>query len=338
MLNNLDLNRILNSLVLDNIIPEDVLPMNNYPFCSDDIIREMEQGSELEYDSKTDELFILKDDGTKILCPDLSEGLSEASQWISDYLPEVFIDTDQGGNVRKSDEADSCFKLFSIAFVLKDFKDEIIEILKNYDYENMSPKEASGSVSFRQALQKFQNLNSSRINAVISAATYKLSTFKEKNESFYTGQLSVEEISELATLSRNIKAVISKYEREQGLNPVDMKNMTKISKLSLIDRRDLEIEKLVQNTNVSMLYKISKLTSERIPPVIKSKILNIAEKAADDYVRENSLKGHEAADAVARVRRTVVKEGFRAVMKSIKAEEIEKYKKDKLSYVFKRKS
>lgn len=333
-----DLKKALTFLVEGKIVPSDVLPQSNVPFSSDLLISEINKGSELEYDPKTDELWTTTSDGSKILCPDLSEGLSESADWISNYLPEVFIDTDQGGNLRKGDEAESCFKLFAIGYILRDFKSEIEEIFKNYDYENMAPEVSSGRLSFKQHLQRFQNLNSSRINAVISAASYKLSTFREKNESFYTGQLSVEEISELSTLSRGIKAIISKYERTKGLNPNEMKDMSKISKLTLIDSRDIEIEELVQNSKVSMLYRISKLTSERIPPVIKSRILAQADKAAAEHVRAYDLKGFEASDAEQKIRRLVVKEGYRAVLKTIKFEEIEKFKKDKDSYVFKRKS
>lgn len=334
----LDLREILSYLVEGKVISEDLLPSNDTTFSSEILNSRMREGCELEYDALSDELFIINPDGSKMICPDLSEGLSEASDWISNHLPDVFIDTDQGGNLRKSDEADSCFKLFCIGYVLKDFRPEIKVIFDNYDYQNMSSTGKMFSSTFKASLQKFQNLNSNRINAIISAAAYKLSEYKEKNESFYTGQLESEEISELSTLSRNIKAVISRYERESGLNPVGMKDMTKVRKLQLIDQRDVEIEQLVNKTNVAMLYKISKLTSERIPPVIKSRILAEAERAAAEYVRRNSLTGLEAADAEQSVKKTVIRESYRAVLKSIKANEIEKYKKDKNSYVFKRKS
>lgn len=335
---NLDLKTILSFLVEGKIVPENVLPTVDTPFSSEILHEMMDAGNDLRYDALSDELFIIQNDGSSLLCPDLSKGMSEVSDWISNYLPEVFIDTDQGGNLRKGDEADACYKLFAIGFVLESFRAEIMRVFDLYDYDNMSSSNKEGSKTFKDALQYYQNLNSNRINAIISAASYKLSTFKEKNESFYTGLLNAEEISELATLSRNIKAIISKYEREQGLNPVDMKGMNKISKLTLIDRRDVEIETLVSKTRVAMLYRISKLTSERIPPVIKSGILQKAEEAANEYVKEKSLTGVIAADAHQKVRRTVVKEAYRAVLKSIKAREIEIYKNDPANYVLKQKS
>lgn len=333
-----DLKKVLSYLVDGGIIPEDVLPSSDVPFSSESLLKEINKGSDLHYDSMTDELHVVKSDGTTFKCPDLSEGMSESTKWISDYIPDVFIDIDQGGNLRKGDEAESCFKLFAIGYILSDYKDDIIKSFSNYDYMKMCPKAITGTLSFKELLQRYQNLNSVRINSIISAAAYKISNYKEKNESFYTGQLSAEEISELSTLSRNIKAIISKYEREDGLNPTDMKRMSKISKLTRIDRRDIEIEELVSSTNVSMLYRISKLTSERIPPVIKSKILAEAEKAASAYVKEFNLVGLEALDEEQKIRRIVVKESYRAVLKTIKAKDILKYKEDRDNFVFKRKS
>jgi hypothetical protein len=264
--------------------------------------------------------------------------MSLSSEWICEYLPEVFIDIDQGGNLRKSDEAESCYKLCAIGYVLKDFIPKIMEFIEGYDFETMSFIDDTYSKSLKKHLQYFQDMNSSRVNAIISAASLKISSYKEKNESFYIGLLKPNEISELSTLSRNIKAVIAKYEREEGLNPLGMKDMTKIRKLTLIDKRDLEIEELISKSSVAVYYRISKLTSERIPPVIKSRILEEADRAAQLYVKDNNLTGFEAIDSENKIRKLIVKEGYRAVLKNIKSEEVLKYKKDPARYVFKRKS
>lgn len=335
---NVDLKKVLEFLVKDKIIPLDVIPEYESRIESEKLISVINKGCDLIYDSNSDELFAKDVDGSIINCPDLSEGLSVSSKWISDYIPDVFFDTEQGGNLRKADEADCCFKLFSIGLVLKDYREEVIDLFKNYDYEEMSNNRNGDSYTFRSALQKFQDLSSSRINSVISAAAYKLSIFKEKNESYYTGQLSQEEISGLSALSRSIRAVISKYEREDGLNPKEMASMRKITRLETIERRDLEIEALIVNSEYAMLYRISKLNSERIPPVIKSKILKEADKASTRFVAENKLSGFKALDAEKEVRRIVQREGYRAVLKTIKAEDIKKYKSDPTNFLFKAKS
>lgn len=55
---------------------------------------------------------------------------STSSEWIINYLSEVFIDIDQSGNLRKEDEAEACFKLFFISYVFEDYKADIILIFK----------------------------------------------------------------------------------------------------------------------------------------------------------------------------------------------------------------
>lgn len=104
-----------------------------------------------------DELFILTSsgDGEKMICPDLSDGLSTSSEWIAGYLPDVFYDIDQGGNLRKSVEAEALFKLISLACVIGSYRGEVIEHVKNYDFETMTSKDTAVYNSFVAHLQKY---------------------------------------------------------------------------------------------------------------------------------------------------------------------------------------
>lgn len=333
--NELDLQKALSFLVDAKIVPSDLITNSNTQLEDKILIECIRKGCDLYYDSDEDELYYVHSDGSKFKAPDLSEGMSTNSNWLVEHLPDVIFDIDQGGNVRKGDEAESCYKLLCLGCVLTDFKDEIIDKFKKYDYDRMAFKDGDAFNSFNQFLQFYQNLNSQRINSVISAASLKLSTFKEKSESYYTGTLELSETIKLSTLSREIKSKISEFERYKGLNPVDMKDMSKISKLTLIDERDREIESLVTNSEVGMLYRISKLTTERIPVVLKSTIVINAEKCAKRFVKENQLSGIEAIDAENEVRRTVIREAYRAVLKTIKAKEVKKYKSDPSKYVLK---
>lgn len=334
----INLEKLLSFLVDGKIVPKDVLPTLDLAFDDKTLIECMNLGSNFEYDSINDELFIITNSGDRIQAPDLSEGTSISSSWIVDYLPDVCIDIDQGGNVRKGDEAESCYKILCIGYVLKDFKNEIIDCFKAYDYDRMVMKDGSRFNSFNYVLQYFQNFNSVRINSIVSAASLKMSMYKEKNESYYTGLLDSEEIIKLSTLSRELKAKISEYEKDKGLNPYDIKNMSKISKLTIIDERDRALDKIISTSEVGMLYRISKLTSERIPPVLKSKILFEAERAGKEYVREKGLSGLDGLDVEQQIRRTVIRESNRAILKSIKAKEIQKYKDNKNDFKFKTKS
>lgn len=83
----------------------------------------------------------------------------------------------------------------------------------------MTSKDKAEFNSFVAHLQKFQDLNSVRRNSIFSAASLKLSIYREKSESYSTGLLSAEETSKLESLSRSRRSIIAIYEREQGLNP-----------------------------------------------------------------------------------------------------------------------
>jgi len=334
----IDIAKLLQFLVDGGIVPIEALPSSDFVFNDEVLLECINAGTDLEYDSLTDELFVKTVDGGKIKAPDLSDGLSVSSEWLIEYLPNLTIDIDQGGNVRKGDEAESCYKLLCLGFVIPEYKDEIIQFFKNYDYEKMVPIGADMLGGFTKQVQEYQNINSVRVSSVFSAASIKISLYKEKNELFYTGQLDAKETLKLSILSREIKSLISHYERNSGLNPEEMKDMPKISKLQLIDKRDTEIEKLISSSEVGTLYRITKLTSERIPPVIKSKIYREADIASKKHSKEMGLSGSIAFDSENYIRRTFVREAFRSVLKSIKNDDILKYKSDPGSFKLKTKS
>jgi hypothetical protein len=83
---------MLQFLVDDNIVPEQVLPINDFAFDDEILFSAIKRGSDLFYDPIDDSLYYFLEDGSKNYCPDLSKGMSFSSDWISDHLPEVFID------------------------------------------------------------------------------------------------------------------------------------------------------------------------------------------------------------------------------------------------------
>lgn len=155
----LDLEKILKFLVDDNIVPDQSL--NDKA-----LIDAINRGSDLVYDELTDELFFLDDKGEKILAPDLSSGISTSSDGLVDHLPSVMIDIDQGGNVRRSIESESCYKLSWLAVVIPSYKEEIIEKFYKYGFELMSFKEKLEDFSLSLYVQEFQALDSDRINSI----------------------------------------------------------------------------------------------------------------------------------------------------------------------------
>ena len=109
-------------------VAEDVLPKAGINITLDELLKAMNKGSKLVYDNSTEKLYTFNDDVERIECLDLSRGISVAAEWIVSYIPEVFLDTDKGGNVKK---ADCCYKLLIIGICIKDFKTDILEIFKN---------------------------------------------------------------------------------------------------------------------------------------------------------------------------------------------------------------
>lgn len=319
-------------------VPEDVLPTTTKLLDREEIYEAINKGSELSYDEISDELSFVNSDGDKLICPDLSSGLSLSANWLTSYLPSLTFDIDQGGNVRKSLEVEALYKMICLCYCIKDFSNDFKKYLLSYDFKDMAPIDGKSGLSMSAYVQSIQSLNSARVNSIFSAAAIKLADYREKNESFYTGLLAPEEISKLESLRRTIKSIISRYEKDYGLNPNNIKDMTKIMKLERIQSRDQEIEKEIEASDVAMLYKISKLSSERIPVVLKSKIFLEAENAGEKEIKANGLTGIDATDYKKRVKQKIINESYRAVLKTIRYKEIESYKNDPSSYKLKTKS
>jgi len=69
--------------------------------------------------------------------------------------------------------------------------------------------EYKGYISLKDVLKSYLNLNSLRINVIVSAASINISRFLEKKEVFWKNELNQLEISELPNLKRSIRGVIA---------------------------------------------------------------------------------------------------------------------------------
>jgi hypothetical protein len=101
---------------------------------------------------------------------------------LSDKLPESKIDFEQGGNLRKQDEACSIYKLICIAICIPSFKKEIQAELSKYNFVNFAFDNLNSNTyaSARALLMKLEELDSLRINSIISAANISISQISEK--------------------------------------------------------------------------------------------------------------------------------------------------------------
>ena len=157
------------------------------------IINLLDSAKDLIYDETDDQLYYLDDNGEKVLAPDLSEGMSKSDEWLCDKLPQPVIDFDQGGSVRKSTEMRSIYTTVCIGNVVDSFKPEIKEFISNYDFGDCSivesrDKQFDDYSSATDYLKSFSDLNSLRINVIISAAAININTSLEKKKTIYGAQ------------------------------------------------------------------------------------------------------------------------------------------------------
>lgn len=125
-------------------------------------------------------LIFTDDSGDEVACPNFGESISNDGEWLSDIIPGVTFDVEQGGNLRKAEEAESAYCCCIVYLVLNDddFKKELVDVIKNYDYNSMSG--LSNCKNFKDLLTEWQDLQSTVINVAISAAKYKISDLKKR--------------------------------------------------------------------------------------------------------------------------------------------------------------
>lgn len=337
----MEMQDIVNNLTDQNVIDQDIVfYLSDVEINSKYIIELLERAYDLEYDEDSDILSYIDENGDRIIAPDLSSGMSLSASWLSDKLPESKIDFEQGGNLRKQQEASSLYKLVCIGVVFESFRTEIKDMLSKYNYTTFAfdgeeAKLYKSAVSF---LTKYEKYNSLRINSVISSANIRISRMQEKKDSHWKSKLSQKEITEYGAVSREVKAKIAEYEKERSLNPADIKNLSKPARLSTIDERDREINNIINNSNISKLYKIIKLNSEHLPPVYKDRIEREARKLANAEIVQEEKTGIDAEDYFDRRYAKIIKDLTRFAVATLRSKEIDKYRVSPETYVVKSKS
>lgn len=332
---------LINDLVTSGIISDELLPSENTTvLTSDELYKVLSSAYELGYDDDENVLYYINESGDKITAPDMSEGMSTASEWLCDVLPEPKFDIDQGGSVRRSVEIRSLYTLVCLAIVFSELSSEIRDFIDAYDFIEFQSI-CSSKFSFNSAaemLKSYTDLNSLQINCVVSASAINLTQAQEKKDALWRANLTREETLELSKISREIKSIILEYEKDKGLNPIDVNELTKIQKLTAIQQRDIEIEEVINSSKYSTLYRITKFNSERLSPITKRKILNTAMRIAElqvelcKEVKKSVI--HEVYDTTYyEVQRSLIKKAVSTLIDK----EVKKYKSDVNNYVFKKK-
>lgn len=271
------------SLLKDSKIVENIMMSNVLDdFDSEILLRLLKYPLKIE---ATSEGIIAKvDDGDYIVCPNFSINISENGKWLSDVLPPCPFDIEQGGNLRKAEEAESAYFCAIVCLVLKDkvFLDEITDTIKNYNYTEMDSY--PDHLNFKTLLSSWLDLQSVLINISVSAAKYRISDLKKDTEKFLRDGIPQEEVLELRELATSIKNINRTYSIGV-LSPDNVRKLNKIEILKYLDQKNKEINLLIKDSPVSTLYKLENLSTEYINPITKKKLINLAKAGVEEYYK-----------------------------------------------------
>lgn len=274
-------------------------------------------------------LFIFHD-GDKIYCPEIKVTISEKGEWLSDFLPEVAFDIDQSGNVRKAEEAEAIYCVIAISAILNDdsFKNDVQEIINNYDFGNMKSIDLD-SKSFSNLLSEWQGYQSVILNILVSACRYKLSDYKKDADKFLKDGLSDIEVAELRDLDSKIRRINFEYS-EGILSPIEVKKLTKIQRLQKIDERDSLIDEEISQSKYGVLYKILRLSTEYISPINKKKIQMWVDSEVTKIITEAGTPNLK--DDRTQLISQITRRAFKLEKNSIRRINIERYINDRENY------
>lgn len=249
------------------------------------IIKMFEEPSVIDFDDNG--IFYIDEDGEKAYCPQMYSSISDKGEWLSDNLPTIDFDINQNGNVRKADEAEALYCVIVVSQILKenDFKNEVIDLSRKYDFNDLKEITSDG-LSFRKLLTEWLDLQSEIINIIVSACKYKISNFKKVTEKFLKDGISESEATELRDLEAKIRAINFDYS-EGVLSPQNIKKLDKIERLKNINERDLKISKLIMRSQAGTLFRIINLSTEYISPIKKKRIALWVQKEVDELLEKD---------------------------------------------------
>lgn len=146
------------------------------------------------------------------VCPNFSIDISENGKWLSEIIPSCPFDVEQGGNVRKIEEAESPYDCAIVCIVLKynDFIEELKKVINNYKFDEFYS--VGNCLNFKDLIDSWLDYQSIIINVSVSAAKYRISDLKKDTEKFLRDvipQDAVLGLRELAT-TLSIKSLIVK--------------------------------------------------------------------------------------------------------------------------------
>lgn len=287
-------------------------------------------------------LVYINSEGDEVECVSYGVNITADGRWLSDKIDAISFDIDQDGNLRKAGEAQSAYCLGVVYSVIGDetMKEDIIKIINNYDFDKMSPLD--GNLSFSQLLESYQDIQSVTINVCISAAKYNIANIKKDSEKFLKENLPEARISALRELNISISNINRKFSLNT-LSPDKVKYLNKLEVLTELDKRDKEIRFIldggVDKNGVqhkphkeATLWKILNLSSEYISPIIKRRLILLAETEVSKLFIDNPRLNFEQGEKKQLIDKWK-KRYIKFARQSIRTAQINKYLEDENTYI-----
>lgn len=230
------------------------------------------------------------DNGDFIVCPEYGINIADNAFWLSSKIPSINYDVDQGGNLRRGEEAEAGYCCSIVSLVLGDceFTKELEDVIHNYNFNTFDSKD--DSFTFKQLLTSWQDLQSISVNICISAAKYNISNIKKDTEKFLRDGIP----NDLAIELRNLEAKVKDINRSYStgvLSPIRVQNLTKIQILSELEAKNVEIQKAIKESNSGTLFQIFSLSSEYISPIKKKRLFRLASDKIEEVYAANIDSG-----------------------------------------------
>lgn len=297
------------------------------------IYKMMDESCPLIFEDNT---IVFKNNGEELRCPNYGANIQLDAEWLSEKLSDVSYDIDQGGNVRKADEAEAALCCVNIAKVLNDksIRSDIANICAKYDFTKCSINDIDESIeysSFCDLLDSLRSLQSRQINVIISATKISIINFKKDTSKYLRDGIPKDLVIDLRSLETNIKTEFRTYSTG-ALSPERVRKLTKLEILELIDKRDRAIELLIDNSKAGVLFRILSLTSEYLGPLDKRKLNTEARNNVNKLFQANSSL-YEVLGDESQVTETWKKRYYKIATNSFIKEQVELYLESPVAYI-----
>lgn len=189
-------------------------------------------------------------------------------------------------------------------------------------------KNVSG-LSFAGLVSEWSKENSIIVSIIISASKYVLIEHKKDEQSFINSLLPEKEAIGIDDLKAKLKSISYGYTKPGGnLSNEKVKNLSKIELLTAIAKCDDDKKRAIESSKFTVLYKITKLTSEYLSISNRKSLKLSAIKSVTKECKDLKLDDDALQKLIGKCRKRLLK----AAVHSLHKVEILLYLKDKLAY------